>query len=80
MATLTPLARVQALWRRGWVEIPEIMASAGIGALGVCLSIVGYIRKESQGGWSQKYMLRPMILRPDDPRLKKVQTYSNLDP
>lgn len=77
---LTSIGKVKALWRQGWVEIPEIMVGAGVGFIGCCLSVVGYFVRDAEGRWtSQKYMLRPMIIRPDDPRVKKITHYSNLD-
>ncbi|XP_058809538.1 uncharacterized protein LOC131674545 isoform X4 [Phymastichus coffea] len=71
--------KIKVLWKRGWIKMPEIMVSTAGALIGICLSIGTYLYKDSHHGWNQKYVSRYMVIRPDDPRVPKIQRYSRLD-
>ncbi|XP_031778166.1 uncharacterized protein LOC103315525 [Nasonia vitripennis] len=79
MVLVSKVGRVKALWRQGWTEIPEVMASSGLAVFGICIAFCSYLYIDRNYGWTEKYKTRYMVIRPDDPRAKKIQTYSSLD-
>ncbi|KPJ17807.1 hypothetical protein RR48_06613 [Papilio machaon] len=60
---------LSGLIRRGWWEIPEIMASSCMAAIGIVLGIVGVYNYEKRNGDNKEYKSVYMIMRPDDPRV-----------
>ncbi|KAK8380153.1 hypothetical protein O3P69_016653 [Scylla paramamosain] len=61
------------LYRQGWNEIPEVMASSYIMVLGLGLmglSAYTYIKKD---GDKKKYRFTYTVYRPDDPRVETIR-------
>lgn len=54
------MAKLQSLWRQGWNEIPEVMASSGLAVFGLCVGLCCYLYKDRNYGWSEKYKTRYM--------------------
>uniref|UniRef100_A0ABD2VUJ5 Uncharacterized protein n=1 Tax=Trichogramma kaykai TaxID=54128 RepID=A0ABD2VUJ5_9HYME len=66
------LTKIQSLWRQGWIEIPEVMASSGLALIGITLSIGSYLYQDPKG-WNLRYLNKELILRPDDPRVSRIK-------
>lgn len=69
-----PVARqgINALWKRGWNEIPEVMGSGLYAVLGVFLGSFGLYKYYARDGDNRKYKAFYVVMRPDDPRAAKV--------
>lgn len=61
------------LFKRGWWEIPEIMASTGIGLLGIGLGLIAAINYARNDGDNREYKKVYIIMRPDDPRVPRLK-------
>ncbi|KAG7211895.1 hypothetical protein KM043_011105 [Ampulex compressa] len=71
------VTQVQTLWRKAWDEIPEIMASTGLAALGTLMFVYASCTRTGYG--DQKYFTEYTVYRPDDPRVKKIEHTSRYD-
>ncbi|KAK4317595.1 hypothetical protein Pmani_011331 [Petrolisthes manimaculis] len=61
------------LYRQGWHEIPEVMASSYMALIGLGLSGIGaylYVKKD---GDNRRYRLKYTVYRHDDERVKKIR-------
>lgn len=73
MASVPAKNGLIALIKRGCNEIPEVMGSSVIGAIGLVLgigSVYGYYQKD---GDNRRFKECIVILRPDDPRVAKIR-------
>ncbi|XP_045503024.1 uncharacterized protein LOC123699988 [Colias croceus] len=70
----TPAARrtFGQLLKQGYDEIPEIYASTVMGLIGIGLGCVGVYRYNKNDGDNRRYKQLYTIMRPDDPRVKKI--------
>nr|BAN20676.1 unkown protein [Riptortus pedestris] len=59
------------LLKKGWNEIPAVMATTGLALVGIGLSGYVYHVVSSNEIYTYKYKNDIMIVRPDDPRLNK---------
>ncbi|XP_067130823.1 uncharacterized protein NdufA3 [Centruroides vittatus] len=65
------ISRIAALWKRGWHEIPEVMASSVLAAALLpvgAYSVYLYDKKHYYKEFRTKYT----IYRSDDPRLQEI--------
>lgn len=63
---------LNALWKRGWNEIPEVMGSGLYAVAGVFLGAIGLYRYYANDGDNRKYKQNYVVMRPDDPRVAKI--------
>ncbi|XP_046398855.1 uncharacterized protein LOC124165465 [Ischnura elegans] len=61
------------LLKRGWHEIPEVMASTGLALIGLGLGCVGLSIYYSKDGNNRRYKNSYIVYRPDDPRVKSIK-------
>ncbi|XP_071450898.1 uncharacterized protein NdufA3 [Hetaerina americana] len=64
---------VVGLLKRGWNEIPEVIASSGIAILGLALGVSGLYIYYSKDGDNKRYKNEYTVYRPDDPRVKLIK-------
>ncbi|KAL0124930.1 hypothetical protein PUN28_006651 [Cardiocondyla obscurior] len=70
--------KVKYFWRKGWVEIPGIMASSSFLLVGTALSIYTMYYGLTHD-LTPKYYETHRIYRPDDPAVKKIRHTSVYD-
>ncbi|XP_032674549.1 uncharacterized protein LOC116845666 [Odontomachus brunneus] len=70
--------KVKYFWRKGWTEIPVIMACTPLTliATGGFGFMVWYIKTHDM---TPKYHKLPLIYRPDDPRVSRIRHESWFD-
>lgn len=61
------------LFKRGWWEIPEIMASSCMALIGGVLASIGVYNYVKRDGDNREYKSVYMIMRPDDPRVCRLK-------
>lgn len=64
-----------ALIKRGWNEIPDIVAGTGVALVGVVLGVVGTIGYYQKDGDNRRYKEDIVVLRDTDPRAKLAYRY-----
>lgn len=70
-----PAARrtVGQLLQQAWNEIPEIVATTGLGLIGIGLGVLACYNYEKNDGDNRRYKKIYVIMRPDDPRVAKIR-------
>lgn len=61
------------LLQQGWTEIPEVLASSGMGIAGIALGFIGCYNYNKNDGDNKQYKKSIVIYRPDDPRVKLIK-------
>jgi len=66
------------LLKRGWNEIPEVMASSCLAVLGFAMA--GYaVYLDSKPDKGRRYRLNYTVLRPDDPKVEKLKLFNGVN-
>lgn len=61
------------LFKRGWHEFPEGVASGVVGILGIALIINAVRMYSANDGDNRKYKAKYTVYRHDDPRVAKIK-------
>lgn len=64
-----------ALLKRGWNEIPDIIAGTGHALIGVAVGVVGLIGYYRMDGDNRRYKEDIVVFRDTDPRAKLTYRY-----
>ncbi|KDR15806.1 uncharacterized protein LOC110833242 [Zootermopsis nevadensis] len=64
---------VIGVFKQGWNEIPEIIATTALAVFGLGLGVVGLYNYYSKDGDNRRYKVDYIVYRPDDPRAAKVK-------
>lgn len=67
------MSRVATLFKRGWNEIPEVIASSFMGLVGLGIGAAALINYQNKDGDNRRYKMEYTVYRPDDPRVKKIK-------
>ncbi|XP_071650347.1 uncharacterized protein [Temnothorax longispinosus] len=70
--------KVKYFWRKGWIEIPVIMASTPLVLIG-CGAAGFTVYYGLTHDLTPKYYKTPRIYRPDDPQVQKIRYTSAFD-
>lgn len=60
------------LLKQGWNEIPEVLATTGLGLVGLGLGFIGCYNYAKNDGDNRKYKMSYTVVRPDDPRVQLI--------
>ncbi|KAG7159825.1 hypothetical protein Hamer_G022207 [Homarus americanus] len=61
------------LYRQGWAEIPEVMASSYLLLVGVGFMGAASLMYVKKNGDNKRYRFEYTVYRPDDPRIKTIR-------
>ncbi|KAG7304238.1 hypothetical protein JYU34_011176 [Plutella xylostella] len=61
------------LFRQGWNEIPEIMATTVLAIAGIGMATYGCYKYSQVDGDNRRYKMTYVIMRPDDPKVAKIK-------
>lgn len=64
-----------ALLKRGWNEIPDIVAGSGVALVGLGLGIVGLVGYYQKDGDNRRYKEDIVVFRDTDPRAQLTYRY-----
>ncbi|XP_019698645.1 uncharacterized protein LOC109504179 [Harpegnathos saltator] len=70
--------KIKYLWRKGWTEIPVIMACTPLSII-ASAGIIFVLWYGQTHSLFPKYHKLPRIYRPDDPRISKIRQVSWFD-
>ena len=79
---MSRLGRVAAfkVWFMNALEnYPGVVTSTFLPIIATPLALYHYFESEKQGGFSNKYLLHPLVVRPGDRRIQKIHTTHPLD-
>jgi len=72
MAT-APSRGLVGLFKRGWIEIPEVMGSGVMALIGVGLGVTALSIYYSKDGDNRRYKDEYTVIRHDDPQAARVR-------
>lgn len=72
-AAAAPSRGIIGLLKKGWNEIPEVMASSVMGLLGVGIAIFALNKYYADDGDNRRYKERYTVYRHDDPRVERIR-------
>lgn len=73
MAAARPAKQtLTSLLKRGWNEVPDIVAGTAVAIVGLGLGLIGLTTYYGKDGDNRKYKLTYVVMRPDDPRASRV--------
>ncbi|XP_046971076.1 uncharacterized protein LOC125072782 [Vanessa atalanta] len=73
MAVPATRRTIGQLLQQAWTEIPEIVATTGMGLIGIALGGIAVRNYYQNDGDNRRYKKVYVIMRPDDPRVAKIR-------
>lgn len=73
MAGIASRRTIGQLIKQGWDEIPEVLATTGMGVIGLALAGIGAYNYYNTDGDNRRYKWTYVVMRPDDPKAKLIR-------